>query len=98
MGTTNRKAGHISAVSKMAMASLFALVVVLMCAAPALSGQHNGHHKGGHYYGHSHGRWCGAYGYGSYGYYYPPVVYSPPPVVYAPPPTGINIVFPVRIH
>ena len=92
---------RISPAGKAIMTIALTLAVLIVFAAPAMSG-HGGGHGGGHgfgHYGHGgyvhpagryHGHHQGYYGWGGYyrphGYYYPAAVYAPAPVVYAAPP------------
>jgi hypothetical protein len=88
------------AMRKLASASLLAVALLLICAAPSLAGGGRHWHGGGHHWhggsrvfiGVGPGYWYGGYPY-PYPYYYPyayPYYYTPPPVVIQDPPVYVQ--------
>ena len=83
---------------KLASASLLAVALLLIFAAPSLAGGRGHRHHGHHFHG--GGRvfigvgpafwWGYPYGYPYYHYYPPPYYYTPPPVVVQEPPVYVQ--------
>jgi hypothetical protein len=76
---------------KLASASLLAVALILMLAAPSLAdGRHRGHGGGRVFVSVGPRFWWGPYPYPYYYYPYPYHVYTPPPVVYQEPPVYVQ--------